>query len=141
MFHVGKDIQIHPTARIDVKHGFLGDRSIVREYVVIEGYCVEIGTEAFFNRYADLGGGSCFDPQAKLVTGDFFHAGVRAQVNFGRPVIIGHECGLGIGSKIFTHGAYLPAWEGFPVQWEGVTIGDRVWLPHAWVNPGVTIYI
>lgn len=139
MFQIGKDVQIHPTARIDVKHGFIGDRSIVRAHVIIEGYHVEIGMESFFNRTADIGGGSCFDPQAKLVVGDFFHMGLQSHVNFAYPVTIGHECGVGIGTRIFAHGAYLPAWEGFPVQWEGVTIGDRVWLPHAWVNPGVTI--
>ena len=110
-----------------------------REYVVIEGHHVEIGAEAFFNRYADLGGGSCFDPQAKLVAGDFFHVGSQGHVNYAYPVRIGHECGVGVGTRIFTHGAYLPAWEGFPVQWGGVTIGDRVWLPRAWVNAGVTI--
>ena len=139
MFQLGKDVKIHPTARIDVKHGFIGDRSIVRAHVVIEGHHVEIGMESFFNRTADIGGGSCFDPQAKLVTGDFFHMGLQSHVNFAYPVTIGHECGVGIGTRIFAHGAYLPAWEGFPVQWKGVTIGDRVWLPHAWVNPGVTI--
>ncbi len=139
MFHLGKDVQIHPAARIDVRHGFLGDRSIVREHVVIEGYHVEIGAEAFFNRYADLGGGSCFDPQAKLVVGDFFHVGLQAHVNYSYPVLIGHECGIGIGSRIYAHGAYSSIWEGFPVQWGGVTIGDRVWLPQALVLAGVTI--
>lgn len=137
MFHLGKDVQIHPTARINVKHGFLGDRSILWEHVIIEGHHVEIGTEAFFNRYADLGGGSCFDPQAKLVAGDFLHVGLGAQINFCRPVTIGHEFGL--GGKVFTHGAYQSAWEGFPVQWGEVTIGDRVWIPNALVHPGVTI--
>jgi len=29
--------------------------------------------------------------------------------------------------------------DGFPVEFKEVKIGNRVWLPFAWVNPGVTI--
>ena len=138
MFEIGKDVQIHPTAQINVKHGFIGDRSIVKAGAIIEGYHVEIGAEAWINRYVDIGGGSCFDPQAKLVAGDFFHVGLHSHINFGHPVIIGHEFGA-IGLNILTHGVYPPAWEGFPSQWGGITIGDRVWMPNTWVNPGVTV--
>ena len=35
MFQIGRDCVIHPTARIDVRHGFLGDRAVVREHAVI----------------------------------------------------------------------------------------------------------
>lgn len=138
MFEIGGDIQIHPTAQINVKHGFIGDRSIIKAGVIIEGYHVEIGSEAWINRYVDIGGGSCFDPQAKLVAGDFLHVGLHSHINFGRPVMIGHEFG-GIGLNILTHGAYPPVWEGFPAQWGGVTIGDRVWMANTWVNPGVIV--
>ena len=44
-----------------------------------------------------------------------------------------------MNTKVFTHGAYLPAYDGFPVQFANVTIGNRVWIPNAWVNPGVVI--
>ncbi len=40
---------------------------------------------------------------------------------------------------MFTHGAYESAWNGFPVQWGPVSIGDRVWMPNAWVNPNVKV--
>lgn len=138
MFEIGKNVQIHPTAQINVKHGFIGDRSIIKAGVIIEGYHVEIGSEAWINRYVDIGGGSCFDPQAKLVTGDFFHVGLHSHINFGYAVTIGHEFG-GIGVNILTHGVYPSAWEGFPAQFAGVTIGDHVWMPNTWVNPGVTV--
>ncbi len=139
MFQIGKDVTIHPTARINVKHGYLGDRSVVGEHAVIEGNQVEIGAEAWIFRYADIGGGSCFDPQAKFQAGDFLHMGLHSHINFAYPVKIGHEFGCGIETKIFAHGAYLSAWNGFPVQWAGVTIGDCVWMPNAWVNPGVSV--
>lgn len=139
MFRLGKDIQIHPTAKINVEEGFIGDRSIIRAHAIIEGNRVEIGHEAYLDCYAHIGGGSCFDPGATLSVGEFLHMGRYSHINFARPVVIGHEFGCGIGTKVFAHGAYQSAWEGFPVQWAGVTIGDRVWMPHAWVNPGVII--
>lgn len=136
---IGDGAQIHPSARINVQSGFIGDRAIIGEHAVIEGAHVEIGDEAFIDAYAWVGGGSCFNPGAHLRVGDFLHMGRYSHINLALPVEIGHEFGCGLGTRIFSHGAYLPAWEGFPAQWAGVTIGDRVWMPHAWVNPGVTI--
>jgi len=139
-FHVGKNCQIHPSAVINVKEGFLGDGAIIRDGVHIEGERVEIGREAFLDRGATIGGGSCFDPCAYLTAGDWFHMGANSQINTARGVKVGHELGCGIETKIFTHGAYLDSLNlGAPVQWEKVEIGDSVWLPNAWVNPGVSI--
>lgn len=139
MFEIGRDCQIHPSAIIDVEHGKLGDRSIVGANARIEGYYVEIGHEAFIDADAWIGGGSCHDHTSKLHIGDWLHMGRWSHINPARSTIIGHEFGCGMATRVFSHGAYLPAWEGFPVQWERVRIGDRVWLPHAWVNPGVNI--
>lgn len=139
MFEIGKDCVIDETATINVKHGRLGDRSIVKAHATIEGNEVWIGNEAFVDVDAWIGGGSCFDKGTRLEAGDWLHMGRGAHINFARPTFIGHEFGCGMASRVFSHGAYPPAWEGFPAQWAGCTIGDRVWLPHAWVNPGVTI--
>jgi len=137
---IGKNVSISSTARINVSEHFeIGDRSIIRDNVLIEGRHIKIGREAWIDEYSHIGGGSCFDYQSKLTVGDFLHMGKYSHINSARPVSLGDECGVGIGTKIFTHGAYLSAWEGFPVRFEAVSIGDRVWLPHAWVNPGVHI--
>jgi len=139
MFEIGRDCKIDPTATINVKQGRLGDRSIIGPRAVIEGYEVFIGAEAFLAADAWIGGGSCHDGQASLSVGDWLHMGKDAHINMAQKVTIGHEFGCGMASRVFAHGAYESAWDGFPVQWDGVTIGDRVWLPHAWVNPGVNI--
>lgn len=139
MFQIGQDVEIHPTAKINVKHGFIGDRTIIREHVVIEGYHVEIGAEGFVNRFGSIGGGSSFDLDTKFVVGDFLHMGFFAHLNCARPLVIGHEVAFGPDTKVFTHGAYCSAWEGFPADWGATTIGDNVYIPNAWVNPGVTI--
>jgi carbonic anhydrase/acetyltransferase-like protein (isoleucine patch superfamily) len=92
------------------------------------------------DRYSSLGGGSCFDTCAFLEAGDWLHMGVNSHLNIARGITIGHEFGCGIDTKIFTHGAYINSYElGAPVQWAGVRIGDNVWMPNAWVNPGVSI--
>jgi len=139
-FSIHPSCKIHPSARINVANGFIGKDTIINENVVIEGFRVEIGRESFIDRYATIGGGSCFDSCAFLIAGDWFHMGVNSQVNIARGVFVGNEVGIGIDSKIFTHGAYIDSYIlGAPVQWAGVRIGDNVWLPNAWVNPGVII--
>jgi UDP-3-O-[3-hydroxymyristoyl] glucosamine N-acyltransferase len=139
MFLIGKDCQIHPTATIDVREGYLGDRSIVREFARIEGTYVSLGNESYLNRGAWIGGGSCWDKGASLEASCWLHMGWNSHINIARGVKIGEEVGIGVETKIFTHGAYLPADMGFPVQWAPVHVGSRVWLPNAWVNPGVRI--
>ncbi|MCC7428262.1 MAG: hypothetical protein IT557_15310 [Alphaproteobacteria bacterium] len=139
MFEIASDAQVHPSARINVRHGMIGKGAIIREHCVIEGSEVVIGRDAFLNRGASIGGGSCFDPQSNFFAGDFLHMGFNSHINTAMGVSVGHEFGFGVESKIFTHGAYPSAWEGFPTQWAPVRIGHNVWLPNAWVNPGVTI--
>lgn len=135
----GKDVVIEEGAIINVKSGFIGDRSIIRSGARIEGNHVELGTESYLDHGAWIGGGSCWDPCAELKAGCWLHMGWNSQVNIARGVYIGDEVGLGIETKIFTHGVYLPVDRGFPAQWGSVYIGSRVWLPHAWVNPNVMI--
>ena len=137
---IGKHVNISSKARINVSEYFeVGDRSTIRDNALIEGRHIEIGKEAWIDEYAHIGGGSCFDLQSFLKAGDLLHMGKFSHINTARKVVIGDENGIGINTKIFSHGAYLSAYEGFPVQFDDVTIGDRVWLPNAWVNPGVTI--
>ncbi len=140
VFEIHPTCKIHPSAIINVKEGFIGKDSIIRANATIEGNIIKIGREAFIDNNAKIGGGSCFDSSAFLMAGDWLHMGVNSQVNIARGVKIGSEVGIGIDTKVFTHGAYLDCYNlGAPVQWAPVNIGDNVWLPNAWVNPGVNI--
>lgn len=136
---IGRDVVIEKGATINVKEGSIGDRSVIRSGVRIEGNKVVIGREAFLDYGAWIGGGSCWDEEAFLVAGNWLHMGWNSQINIARGVQIGNEVGIGIETKIFTHGAYLSAVDGFPAQWGSVEIGNNVWLPNAWVNPNVKI--
>ena len=88
---------------------------------------------------AKIGGGSAFERSSSLVAGHFLHLGVDTLVNTARPVVIGHEVGLGTRTSIYTHGAYPSRLHGFPVAFAGVQIGDFSWVPGATINPGVRI--
>lgn len=135
----GRNILIEAGAIFNVIGGFIGDRTIIRSGARVEGNSVVLGRESYLDHGAWIGGGSCFDEGAFLNAGDWLHMGWNSQINIARGVEIGHECGVGIETKILTHGSYPPVDFGFPVQWGKVKIGNRVWLPNAWVNPGVTI--
>lgn len=137
--HIGDGTKIEEHVRIDADFLELGERSILRPYSHIEGKHVEIGNEFYMDERALIGGGSAFDADAYLKAGDFLHMGKDSELNIARGITAGHELGAGIQTKIFTHGAYQSAWDGFPTQWDSVKIGNRVWLPNAWVNPRVTI--
>jgi len=137
--YFGLDVLVERDAIINVTSGHIGDRTIIRSGAIIGGNYVKLGRESYLDFGAWIGGGSCFDSSAFLVSGDFLHMGWNSQINIARGVEIGEEVGVGIETKIFTHGAYLPIDFGFPVQWGGVKIGNRVWLPNSWVNPNVVI--
>lgn len=140
MFYIGPNCKIHPSARFNVRQGELGEGSVVGENVVVEGNIVEIGREAFLDRGSYIGGGSCFSKTAFLLAGDWFHMGMNSHINTAMGVKVGESFGFGVESKIFTHGCYLDSFHiGAPSQWGGVEIGDNVWMPNAWVNPGVKI--
>ncbi len=118
----------------------MGDFSVLGANVKIEGNRIEIGREAFLDRGAYIGGGSCYSTNAFLQAGDWLHMGMDSHINTAMGVTLGHAVGLGVNTKVFTHGAYIDSFNlGAPTQWAPVNIGSNVWLPNAWVNPGVSI--
>lgn len=137
MQKIGKGVFIHPEAEIDAEYLEIGDFSKINKGVIIKGRRVVIGREAWLDEGARIGGGRAEMGTIKI--GDFFHLGKNAEINTANHVSIGNEVGIGIDSKIFTHGAYLSELDGFPYQDEPVVIGNRVWIPNAIITPGVII--
>lgn len=142
----GGDIDLGPGVRI-LRHAtirvvdrlVIGDGGTVNERAEISGRVVEIGQELWMLPGAKIGGGSAFEPSSSLRAGHYLHLGVETLVNTARPVVIGHEVGLGTRTSIYTHGAYPSRLQGFPVAFAGVEIGDFSWIPGAIINPGVRI--
>jgi acetyltransferase-like isoleucine patch superfamily enzyme len=117
----------------------IGAAGTVGEGGEISGRQVHIGQELWMLPQAKIGGGSAYENPSRLDAGHFLHIGVHALVNTARPVVIGHEVGLGTRTAIYTHGAYASRLQGFPVAFAGVEIGDFSWVPGAIINPGVRI--
>ena len=137
---IGDDVQIGPNVDIEVSERLvIGKGSVIRNGTIIHGRDIELGREFYANHHAEIGGGSCFEKTSSLTVGYWFHLGSYTMVNTAMKVTIGNEVGLGRFTNLYTHGAYLPLVEGFPVQFAPITIGNRVWLPSATINPGVTI--
>jgi maltose O-acetyltransferase len=132
-------VWVHRAATLDADIFEAGPGTIVNAHARVFGTRVQMGREAWVDQYATIGGGSAFDPDAHLRAGHWLHLGNYSQLNIARGIDIGDEVGIGIGTRVFTHGAYLSEWDGFPVDFAPVSIGSRVWLPSAQVNPGVTI--
>jgi acetyltransferase-like isoleucine patch superfamily enzyme len=117
----------------------IGAYGTVNESCEIGGRLIEIGQELWMLPTAKIGGGSAYELPSRLSIGHYVHLGVQTLVNTARPVVIGHEVGLGTRTSIYTHGAYPSRLQGFPVSFDGVEIGDFTWVPGATINPGVTI--
>ncbi len=132
-------VRVDPSARITCKDLVIGAGGVIGPGCVIEGRRVVIGRDLWMDVGARIGGGSCEDPDAHLTAGDFLHLGKHSEINIARGVTLGDEVGIGVGTGLYTHGAYLDELAGFPCRFEPIRIGSRVWLPHAWVNPGVRI--
>lgn len=133
-------VDLDPDATINVTERLvIGEGSKIHAGCVIEGRDIEIGNNFWMLPGAIIGGGSCFERHSVLRAGHFLHMGRGTFINTARSVHLGDEVGLGTGTHIYTHGAYLSALEGFPVAFAPVEIGSRAWLPGATVNPGVVI--
>ena len=139
-FIIGDYTNIKSGTKIYVTENFeIGKRSIIGENNLINGRNIKLGREFYSNHSSEIGGGSCYEKTSILNIGYWFHIGSYSIINTAMEVKIGSEVGMGRFSNIYSHGAYQSSINGFPVSFAPVTIGDRVWLPNATVNPGVTI--
>lgn len=137
---LGNNVTIGNNVSINVRQRLLiGDRSIIGDNFVIEGREIEIGIEFWSGHHCHIGGGSCFEKPSKLKLGYWVHLGNYGMLNTTRQVTIGNEVGMGIETKIYTHGAYLSMIDGFPADFGPIEIGNHVWLPYAIVMPNVHI--
>jgi acetyltransferase-like isoleucine patch superfamily enzyme len=137
MTSIGKDCVIDPSVKFLAESVTIGDFAKIKAGVVFVGGEIEIGRDAYIGENVLIGGGRA--DMGSLKTGDFLHLGKGSMINIADKVTIGDEVGIGMDGRIFTHGAYLSEWDGFPYKSAPVNIGSHVWLPYAIVNPGVGI--
>src|SRR3954453_5171859 len=99
---------------------------------------IQIGEDARIREQVFVGGPQL--PESSFTLGSRTIILQLASINPTKPVTIGDDTGIGGHCLIFTHGAWLNVLDGYPVNYEPVTLGKSVWLPwRVFVMPGTTI--
>lgn len=99
---------------------------------------IEIGEDAKIREQVYVGGPQL--PESAFILGSRTIVLQMAFINPTKPVTIGDDTGIGGHCLIFTHGAWLNQLDGYPVNYEPVTLGKSVWLPwRVFLMPGTTI--
>ena len=130
----GKNVTINVTETL-----VIGAGSKIRDDCIIEGRFIKIGKNFIMNHHAEIGGGSCFEPESELTIGDDCHLGSYSIINTARTVLIGSKVGMGRFTNLYTHGSYLNPLEGFPNSYGPIIIGNNVWIPSATILPNTNI--
>jgi acetyltransferase-like isoleucine patch superfamily enzyme len=103
------------------RHSSIGTMS----YVSCE--TIEIGEDAKIREQVYVGGPQL--PESRFALGSRTIILQLSFINPTKPVVIGDDTGIGGHCLIFTHGVWLSALDGYPVNYEPVTLGKSVWLP------------
>ena len=99
---------------------------------------IEMGEDARIREQVYVGGPQL--PESAFILGSRTIVLQMAVINATKPVTIGDDTGIGGHCLIFTHGAWLNVLDGYPVNYEPVTLGRSVWLPwRVFVMPGSMI--
>src|SRR6267142_723262 len=156
-YRVGKCVKFAFGSVVLGKHVTIGDHVEIGPMTIVRGetieinrharigagsyiFCVhvQIGEDARINEQVFVGGPML--PESRFVLGARTIIMQMSFLNPTKPLIIGDDSGIGGDCLIFTHGSWLSALEGYPVTFEGVTIGKSVWLPwRVFVMPGTNI--
>lgn len=156
-YRIGRGVHIGPGSVVVGREVELGDHVSIGFLTVVRGrriqigrhtqigstsylMCetIEIGEDAKINEQVFVGG--------PMLPESLFRLGSRTIVmqmsflNPTKPLIIGDDSGIGGHCLIFTHGSWLNVLDGYPVTFQGVELGESVWLPwRVFVMPGSRI--
>ncbi|MEO8448953.1 MAG: hypothetical protein ABI647_04125 [Gemmatimonadota bacterium] len=135
---LGDHVEIGLLAVVMGRHITIGRHSSVGTMSYISCERIEIGEDAKIREQVYVGGPPL--PESLFRLGSRTIILQMAFINPTKPVIIGDDTGIGGHCLIFTHGSWLSALDGYPVNYEPVTLGKSVWLPwRVFLMPGTTI--
>ena len=156
-FRIGKDVSIGLGAVICGERVEVGDNTSIGFLTILRGKeiklgpHVQIGALTFFDTpYIDIGEGTKINeqvfvgglqfPDSRIAIGRNCTIMQLSFINPARSITIGDGCAIGGHCLIFTHASSLNHFEGYPVEFAPIEIGNGVGL--AWrvfVLPGVKI--
>ena len=156
-YRIGRGVRLELGSAVVGENVTLGDHVEIGLLAVVMGRTIEIGRhstvgtmsyvaceritmgeDARIREQVYVGGPQL--PESSFTLGSRTIVLQMAYINPTKPVVIGDDTGIGGHCLIFTHGAWLNALDGYPVNYEPVTLGKSVWLPwRVFVMPGTTI--
>src|SRR5687767_758796 len=135
---LGDYVEIGFMAVVQGRRIRIGRHSSVGTMSYVSCETIEIGEDAKIREQVYVGGPQL--PDSRFELGNRTIILQLAFINPTKPVVIGDDTGIGGHCLIFTHGVWLNALDGYPVNYEPVTLGKSVWLPwRVFVMPGATI--
>src|SRR3989441_7735129 len=124
---IGDFVEIGLLAVVQGRRIKIGRYSSVGVMSYVSCETIEIGEDARIREQVYVGGPQL--PEARFGLGSRTIILQLAVIHPTKPVIIGADTGIGGHCLIFTHGVWLSAFDGYPVSYEPVTLGNSVWLP------------
>ena len=129
----------------------MGFFTIIRGKNIRIGSHVSIGATTFFDTpYLDIGDGSKINeqvfvgglqfPDSRFVLGKNCQIMQMSFINPARSIVVGDDTGIGGHCLLFGHTSWLSQFEGYPVEFDTIEIGNSVSL--AWrvfILPGTKI--
>jgi acetyltransferase-like isoleucine patch superfamily enzyme len=156
-FRIGKGVSIGfgsviCAERVEIgDHTSIGFLTILRGKEIRLGPHVQIGSTTFLDTpYIDIGEGSKINeqvfvgglqfPDSRFVLGRNCQVMQMSFINPARSVIVGDDTGIGGHCLIFGHTSWLSHFEGYPVDFSPIEIGNSVSLAwRAFVLPGTKV--
>jgi acetyltransferase-like isoleucine patch superfamily enzyme len=135
---IGDGVEIGLLAVVMGRHIRIGRHSSVGTMSYVSCERIEMGEDARIREQVYVGGPQL--PESAFILGSRTIVLQQAFINPTKPVTIGDDTGIGGHCLIFTHGAWLNQLDGYPVNYEPVTLGKSVWLPwRVFIMPGTNI--
>ena len=126
---IPKSSKVSEDAEIHCESFEIGENCYIGKGVSITCRHFKAGNYLYMADRVEVGRGGCKGLRSTVTIGD--HVGIFEDtiINPSEPVRIGDNVGIGAEVMIWTHGAWLDVFEGFPSGFGPIEIGDNVWLP------------
>lgn len=116
---IGSHVKIGSTTFLDTPHLEIGDDSKINEQVFV---------------------GGLQDPDSKFILGKNCQIFQLSYINPAKSIVVGNDSAIGGHSLIFGHASWLNEFEGYPVNFAPIEIGNSVAISwRVFVLPGVKI--
>ena len=125
---IGDDVSLGFFSFIRARHVRLGDRVRIGSMCFLDTPHLDIGDDSKLNEHVYVGGLQF--PDSRLTVGKNCQIMQMTFINPAKYITIGDDTGIGGDSLLFGHTSWLSRFEGYPVEFQPIEIGNSVSL--AW---------